>query len=107
VSAETLPPFSLPVGIVPDETYPTQTAAFGPGDVLLLATDGITEARVGADLFGQERVAAVARDAFARSASLADMGAALLSAARDFAGGAFHDDVCLCSCAAAIRRRLV
>ncbi len=56
---------------------------------------GITEARVGGNLFGYERMMEVVCEAFARSAALPDIGAGLLSAARDFAGGTLHDDVCL------------
>lgn len=52
----------LPLGILPDQTYPEATAVLQPGDVLLLYTDGITEAmtpmnRDGArELFGLERL---------------------------------------------------
>ena len=95
VFVTTLPSFSMPLGVEPDETYATQTLLFGPGDVLLLVTDGITEARVGGNLFGYERMTEVACDAFTRSAALPDIGATLLSATRDFAGGTLHDDVCL------------
>lgn len=52
----------LPLGILPDQTYPEAAATLRPGDVLLLYTDGITEAmtpmnREGArELFGLERL---------------------------------------------------
>jgi sigma-B regulation protein RsbU (phosphoserine phosphatase) len=37
------------IGAYPDLAYPTQTLHLGPGDTLLLYTDGLTEARVGTD----------------------------------------------------------
>lgn len=52
----------LPLGILPEQNYPEASATLRPGDVLLLYTDGITEAmtplnRNGSrELFGMERL---------------------------------------------------
>lgn len=48
---------NLPLGIVEDETYHDATAQLRAGDVLVLYTDGITEARSPtSELFGTERL---------------------------------------------------
>jgi serine phosphatase RsbU (regulator of sigma subunit) len=65
---------------------------YGPGDVLLFVTDGITEAQNEADeLFGEERLMAMlAANAAAGAAAIRD---ALLREVAGFAGGAVqHDD---------------
>ncbi|MEU2026739.1 SpoIIE family protein phosphatase [Streptomyces sp. NPDC016469] len=57
-TADFLPtPGGLLVGILPDAPFTTATTTLAPGDTLLLYTDGLTEARTGADrtaLFGEE-----------------------------------------------------
>jgi serine phosphatase RsbU (regulator of sigma subunit) len=52
----------IPVGLMPEAPYSEGEVAVGPGDVLLLYTDGVTEAFNGREeLFGEERLDAVAR----------------------------------------------
>ncbi len=63
------------------------------GDVLLLYTDGIAEARSGEQLFGEDRVAQVLRrDPYQ---DVSGMCANLLTAAREFAAEPLGDDVAL------------
>ena len=56
-------PIHLPLGIDPDEDYAGATVDFKPDDLLVLYTDGITEARNPAgepgDLYGTDRLDAV------------------------------------------------
>ncbi|MFI2034889.1 PP2C family protein-serine/threonine phosphatase [Streptomyces bottropensis] len=65
-TAEFLPtPGGLLVGVVPSAPFVGATTVLAPGDTLLLYTDGITEARTGADrttLFGDEALLAFAAD---------------------------------------------
>ncbi len=55
----------LVLGFLPDQKYEQQTTTLQPGDVLVLYTDGITEARtpdeeaVGEKLFGEDRLVRV------------------------------------------------
>lgn len=49
----------LPLGITEDVTFTSHELAFGPEHLLFAATDGLLEARRGAELFGQERVTAL------------------------------------------------
>jgi sigma-B regulation protein RsbU (phosphoserine phosphatase) len=53
----------LPLGVSPDVTFPTRTGiALQPGDLLLLLTDGIVEARSpDGDAFGVRRALDVIR----------------------------------------------
>jgi len=47
----------MPLGILPEIAYGTSEAELGPGDVLILYSDGITECMNGdGDMFGEERL---------------------------------------------------
>lgn len=85
---------NLPVGIEPGETYSTTSLRLGMGDTLLLATDGITEARQGRNFLGYEGMTALAQQA-AEQSSLERHAEAILKGAQRFAGGPLHDDACL------------
>jgi sigma-B regulation protein RsbU (phosphoserine phosphatase) len=63
---------SYPLGILESEIFAEATVPLESGDVVLLYTDGITEARGGddADLFGQDRLMGVFHDAGDRPADL-------------------------------------
>lgn len=77
----------------PKGTYFSREIGLDEGDMALLYTDGLAEARHGDQLFGEDRVATIIRR---------DPGAApdvlcktLLEAARDFAEGPIEDDVAI------------
>ncbi|HEY4375912.1 MAG TPA: PP2C family protein-serine/threonine phosphatase [Acidimicrobiales bacterium] len=77
-----------PVGV-----YHSREIPLDFGDLVLLYTDGLSEARSGDQLFGEERVAnAIRRDPGADPGVLAK---ALLEAARDFASQPLTDDVAI------------
>ena len=82
------------LGVLPDASYEQAQIAIGPGDRLLLFTDGITEARNDADEeFGEERLvdAAVAN----RACSAPALQARLADAVAAFTGGRLQDDATL------------
>ena len=55
--AELIAGDNLPVGVLPDEVYAEFCIPIGPGDTLLVYSDGITEARnATGEQFGQERL---------------------------------------------------
>ena len=84
----------LPLGIQRGAEYETCSWTLGLGDTLLLATDGLTEARQGNGFLGMDgltRLAAEAREC----ASLPEMGDAIMQGVKDFAGGSLRDDACL------------
>lgn len=83
-----------PLGIVLGAQYPEQHLTLGPGDTLLLYTDGVAEARgAGSAPFGLERMAGVMRD---RLPATGDLVGDLVEAVRAHADGTpLHDDLTL------------
>jgi len=84
----------MPIGIVPASQYVSAQAAVSPGDTLLLATDGITEARNGREFLGVEGMAALAQE-IGPNASLSDILRGIYRGSCDYAGGVQRDDACI------------
>ena len=83
-------PSGLPLGIAPGEWYPETCVRFGPGDILLLYTDGITETfNTGNDMFGVERIDEILRRHSGAAAALID---AVRADVALFSGGAAAKD---------------
>ncbi|MBX3286774.1 MAG: SpoIIE family protein phosphatase [Actinobacteria bacterium] len=83
-SAEFLDCAGLLLGVVPQPTLVDVAFELGPGDAVVLYTDGVTEARRGKDLFGEKRLLA----------TLADLGALdaqEIAAGLDDPVGAYQD----------------
>jgi len=81
------------LGAVPDARIEETVVALASGDVLLLYTDGVIDARVGRGTFGEERLrAAVAAAAGASAAGMVD---AVDAAVRAASPGARRDDEAL------------
>ncbi len=77
----------------PKATYFSKEIPLSLDDFVLLYTDGLTEARNGDELFGEERIAmAIRRDPGAAPDVLVK---GLLEEARDFAHGVIDDDVAI------------
>jgi serine phosphatase RsbU (regulator of sigma subunit) len=86
---ERLPPTGSIVGLERDQDFTTETVPLALGDVVLLATDGVGEARDGhGDLLGEDRIAAILRDAPADPQALCDL---LVAAADQYSGGVQDD----------------
>jgi PAS domain S-box-containing protein len=88
------------LGVMPGGEYTDQRDTLLEGDVLAMSTDGITEARHGSgtirEFFGYDGlVRAVREELVENPLSLYEVGQAVVSRARRFAGGAINDDVCL------------
>jgi sigma-B regulation protein RsbU (phosphoserine phosphatase) len=85
----------LPLGILPEASYTEETSRLAPGDLVVLYTDGLTEAEnADEDEFGVKRVA----DVLARLAhpSAEQACQELLQAVNEFTGGRpLHDDATL------------
>ncbi len=77
----------------PQGTYLSREVALRPGDLLLLYTDGLIEARAGGQLFGDDRVAQILRRDPGQEAEV--LCKALLEAARDFSASPLSDDVAI------------
>jgi len=77
----------------PGAGYHSRELRLDSGDLMLLYTDGLSEARAGDQLFGEERIAnALRRDPGADPGVLVK---ALLEAARDFAREPITDDIAI------------
>ena len=88
----------VPLGFVTPQEYPAMEYFLEPGETVLLATDGITEARQGMDFLGYEGMAALAGSRPSSSAfplPVQEIAQTILEGAQEFAGGILHDDACL------------
>jgi len=77
----------------PRATYVSREVELTPGDLLLLYTDGLSEARAGEALFGDDRIAGILRRDPGQDARV--LCKSLLEAAQDFADGPLTDDVAI------------
>ena len=93
--AEEIRTGGVPVGFLAEQEYGSRDFRLDGGDILLLATDGVTEARRDKEFLGYEGMVALAEAVASPSAPLRDVAQAVLDGARDFAGGTLHDDACL------------
>ena len=85
----------LPLGVERGELYAVRSFHLGPGDTLVLVTDGITEARQADEFLGYEGMTALAMEALRQELpSLRAAAQAILNGARTF-GGKFRDDACI------------
>jgi PAS domain S-box-containing protein len=83
----------LPLGVIADARYRNIETRIQEGGVLLLYTDGITEARQNGELYGEARLAAALGRMHDRPTEV--LPASLLDEALAFSGGALRDDVAL------------
>jgi serine phosphatase RsbU (regulator of sigma subunit) len=77
----------------PTATYYSRELPLRMGDVLLMYTDGLAEARSGGQIFGEERIGGILRRDPGQDASI--LCKDLLEAARDFASEPLSDDVAI------------
>jgi sigma-B regulation protein RsbU (phosphoserine phosphatase) len=95
---EWLAPTGPLLGAMSDVAYGEETVTLAAGDVVLLYTDGVTEARNGNVFFGEDRV----RDSVVAGGTPREIIRRLLTAVRRFGRGDLRDDVALL--AIAVRR---
>ena len=97
----TLPPVALPLGVMPDAKFQEQALETKPGDVVLIYSDGLSEATNADDeMLGDDQVVEHLRQIGSLSAT--DVGERMLEVVRDFVGEArVHDDLSI----AVLRRR--
>jgi CheY-like chemotaxis protein len=92
--AEEVKLHGTPLAILNGIDYDTLTARLDPGDMLVMVSDGITEARNGKRFFDYDGLtaAAISAQGFDR---LSDVTQSIVASAREFGNGAFRDDVCI------------
>ena len=69
----------------------TSESVLTPGDVLVMYTDGVTEARRGKEFFGEARLVAALEEL--RTTSIDELPRALLDTVLDFSSGGLRDDI--------------
>ena len=89
---ELLPSRSVPLGVFAESVWKPREAQLGTGDLLILYTDGITEARRDDDFFGEERLAAVTKRSGVPVEELPQL---VLDEVMGFSGGVLKDDVAI------------
>ncbi len=90
----TLDPVALPLGIMPEAKYREQSLSLQPDDLVVLYSDGLSEAMLGDEEFGDERVRQ--QIAMAGGLTAEQLGRRLLDAVDSFTGEVRpHDDLSL------------
>lgn len=86
---------SMPLGVKDDETYTAATTPLGPGDVVVLFTDGVETMSVEGELLGMERLRRMIAEA---PPGVASVGEAIREAVRLHSAGRsqFDDITILC-----------
>lgn len=80
----------MPTGIMEDAVFEEAEEQLFPDDVLVMYTDGVTEARQGADLYGEERLSGVIIDCAGLNAD--QIANRIIREVTEFAGGRLTDD---------------
>ena len=78
-----------PLGIYPDASWKPREISLAPGDLLLLYTDGVTEARRGVEMFGEKRLERLLKRKRISPSRLPHM---ILDQVLAFSGGSLRDD---------------
>ncbi|MDR3708791.1 MAG: SpoIIE family protein phosphatase [Capsulimonadaceae bacterium] len=88
----------LPLGVAPHSDYEEKVVTMAQGEMLVMTTDGLTEARHPqrrGDFLGIEGVVKAVEEEMHRQVSVLETAKAVAERARRFAGGTLDDDVCL------------
>jgi CHASE2 domain-containing sensor protein len=95
-SIDLLPASGVPLGVFDNVQYKEDRRAFGPGDILILYSDGITECPWKDKMYEDERLHKLVGELAKRSLSTSEMGQAILDDVRAFCHGQpYADDVTL------------
>jgi sigma-B regulation protein RsbU (phosphoserine phosphatase) len=89
----------LVLGVEPGQSYEEVSGSLGPGDAVVLYTDGVLEARTEGELYGHDRLDRVLSERAALPP--AQLAQAVLDDCRAFARGELADD-----CAVVVVRRV-
>ncbi|WP_207260663.1 SpoIIE family protein phosphatase [Desulfovibrio sp. Huiquan2017] len=82
----------LPLGVIEDYTYETNETSLEEGEVLVMATDGVWEARSATgQMFGKQRMLAIIRENAHKRAE--DIRLAMMAAVKSFQGNGQEDDI--------------
>jgi serine phosphatase RsbU (regulator of sigma subunit) len=85
-TTDLLPNCGPPLAVLDGFDYGQETRPFGPGDVLVIYSDGISESPVGSDFYGEERLEKTVTLAARAGKSSREITEALLDDVRSVAG---------------------
>lgn len=81
---------NMPLGVIGGQTYDQAESSLNPGDKIVLYTDGVTEARQGASLFGVEGLRGILQErGYEEPEALVEC---IIAGASEFAQGKLRDD---------------
>jgi sigma-B regulation protein RsbU (phosphoserine phosphatase) len=86
-----LPAQGVPVAVLPDFPYASETVEIAPGTLFALYTDGIPEAQRGEEFFGDERLVAAIRE-LAPLAALEDVADGVVKRVEAYVGDSPRSD---------------
>ncbi|MGE4195286.1 MAG: SpoIIE family protein phosphatase [Pseudodesulfovibrio sp.] len=82
----------IPLGVMEEYAYASQAAELADGEILVMATDGVWEARnAEGEMFGKKRILAIIRESAHKSAG--DIRQAVMDAVEGFQGNGQEDDI--------------
>jgi len=85
-------PHGTAAGLIPNEEYLTHECALSPGDMMIMYTDGLTDARSpDGGFLGHDRLAKMVQELAGKPAQ--EFLQALVTRVKDYVGGEFADDV--------------
>lgn len=93
-NTDEVPLCGVPLSIDPNSQYVAVEQSFSQGDMIMMVTDGITEARSDRGLFGYQRLIGLMKQLYPLD-SLEQIGQIVFEQARTYAGGRLQDDACL------------
>jgi PAS domain S-box-containing protein len=96
-SVRTLDVGGPPIGVSREPQYSDLTFVLSDGDMLVIATDGITEARCGKEFLGADGLAQFASRSV-RSRSVQQISDSIIADVKAYCGDEIHDDVCMLIC---------
>jgi PAS domain S-box-containing protein len=93
-NTDTINACGLPIGAFPESEYESVPVKLEKGDVIVVCTDGITEARHDKVFLGSDGLARLATMHHSKL-KLVDVGTSIIDDVREFAENKLSDDVCL------------
>lgn len=83
----------MPLSVIDNAGYETYSDKLSDGEIILLYTDGLLEAKDNGEMFGEEGIARALLDC--GGLDISEVPAKLLDGAREFAHGNLADDVAI------------
>lgn len=90
--ARPLDPTGIPLGVFEETSYTAASVPFGPGDCLVICSDGVTESERRHEFYGDERIRSLVASIAAKGITAGEAGEEILGAVRSFTRRDEYDD---------------